>query len=410
MNNEVDIQDPSSTDFVIETDQSNLKSGLLRTSKKAKSIQISFTKDPTAKSRIRLWFYIGSYTKVNFVKRVVSSDYIYYFGLSYKGSETYLVCTPISNAEYLCHGNQYHYDDYIDSSIDCHVFSELSELSQLKTEKKIIKIFSEGILEISSRVFPNNFADYYFYSGNKLSLEFSFSLENKARIINISSLNNRQLNPTFRFSEIPYGKPSLYKSLKNVFPFTNLYLSNVAENIVKEQYSIPDLLGDEAAKELLSIKETEVYDESIKPFAKSDGSYKYLAKSYNSGTYYNPLFITNGIHDEYTFSRSEDDVNVNLRIKPTESTSSKHITFRFLSPENDRTSVFQKIFIQNYHNVTIMAEVHSLGNYFSVIQLFNVTKARFVDFSNKPVTGVTVDVIGNSVVDLSSEDDNPVTF
>ena len=57
-----------------------------------------------------------------------------------------------------------------------------------------------------------------------------------------------------------------------------------------------------------------------------------------------------------------------------------------------------------------MAEVHSLGNYFSVIRLFNVTKARFVDINNKPITGVTVDVIGNSEVDLSSEDDNPVTF
>lgn len=400
-NNDVDIHDPSSTDFVIEVDPSNFQCGILRTSTKAKSIKVSFTRQPTTRKRVRSLFYIGSYTNINVTQQIAAGDYIYYFGLSYKESETYLVCTPIINVEYLCQGDQYFYDDYIDSSINCRPFNELSELRQIKSNKKIIKVYSDGIFEISVRSFPKTYADYYFYSGNSLTLEYSPVLEERTRLINISNFRGRELNPKFLFSQLPHGTPYLYNEvLKNVFPFKNLYLSNLGSSVKRNGYMVPNLLGDEQAKSLLAMEESEIYDESSKPFANSNGAYNYPSKSYNGGVPYNPLFITNGVHDEYTFTKSDDDALVNLRIKSTDSSSSKPVAFHFSSGP----SPYQKIFIMNYEDVTITSDD------FSSIRLMNVSKARFIDANNKQVKGICTDVIGSNDIDLSSSSDNPVIY
>ena len=418
--NDVDIHDSSALDVVIQVDSTNLKCGILRTPGKTKSITMKFQNNPTSKQRIRSLFYVGSYTDITFPKKITFGDYNYYFSIIYNDLETYLISTPISFVQYACYGYKSLYD--IDSSIVCYEFSESSGLRDLKTSKKMLRIYADGTdFVISANNLPDNQMDVELLIGiSVFTIEYSSALERKAKTLKIKSLKGQNINPKISYKilnyyQIPFiNSISSYDETFKIYPFKNLYLSNLNAKINLEGYSIPYLLGDEDAKKIVqkSDTENEIYEESQNNFVNNEGFYEYPSHNQDGQITY-PLFITNGGHDEYTISRKSQYSTNYFRFRPTKESASKPITIIF-SPQTDINEKIEQIFIEDYQDVTIKTEKVTLMGYqctyFSRLNLVNVSKARFIDTAGNTVEEISTDITGIADLDLSSDSEKPVNF
>ncbi|KAK8842504.1 hypothetical protein M9Y10_026095 [Tritrichomonas musculus] len=407
---DLDIQDPTATDFSVNVNPS-FKCGVLRTPGKCKSVKVQMSENPTIKTRGRSLIYFGSYVNIETPKKLRSGDYDYIFGIAYNGQEAYFVCTPVLYVQYACEGGNLPIYK-LDNSLNCYQISASYPLSKLKTNKKYFKVYARSTdFKISSNtVADSSFSDYEIYVENSVNLEYSANLEFKAKSIKISSYSNTKIKPTFTYPYIdPYTNGlSEIQSILKIYPFSNLYISNIDSKTVLNGYSVPDILGDEAAKALLQRKETLVYDESTSDFADENGCYNYEWKSDIT-----PLFITNGKHDQYTFTYTGTSGNNNiLRLKPTEGTASKATTFIF-NPKNTNGN-WELIFIENYQDLTIKtaipAEYGTAYDYFRRIRLNNVSKVKFVSLDDSEISGITTDITGSSDVDFSSNEDKSIAF
>ena len=409
--NQLDIHDASLTDIVLKNNPDTLKSGVLMTPGKTKSVTIEFTSTPTRTTRFRILTYVGSYTDIEHPKIITGNNYNYFFTLAYNDDKTYLVCTPVSYIEYACHGGERNYG--IDSSIKCFAFSESNQLRSISTKKKMIRVYSDASdLEVAATNLPDNYVDYEFLiSPGKINVQYSRALDHRAKTITIKNYKGGTISPTFTLSEL--GLSSYEESL-SIYPFTNLYLINL-DSSYTSKVSLPYLLGDEAAKEKLKLKELTTYDESINPFADENGYYIYSGSS--SVSYPKISFITNGLHDEYTFNRTVGYYQLDIYVKPTQQTLSKPITIN-LAPQVDMNRRIDNIYIQNYEDVTIKTKKHQLKygsytytlTYFQYVRLVNVSKVEFIDTEGQNPDSITTDIIGTANLEIVSRPDKPVTF
>ena len=392
----VEFSNPTGTDFTIEVDPTNFNCGKLNTQYVPKSITLNFIKDFITKIQTRAIIYVGPYQYINFPKKVFSGDYSYFNGISYSGQTAVLVCKPFCLTEYFCQGGYFHYDNMFKEG-DCIEFSEFRELSGFTTRKKKVKIYAYGQLYITPVGFNDKLIDYEIFSGNSLYVTYSPSYANLAKTITIRPLKAGSIiSPIFQFAAV-FGTPYLNQDTKfeNTFPFENLYLINLNNNndYKRKGYQIPNLLGDDNAKEILKAEPEElVLDESSKPYFDENGVYEYSTqKQY-------PVFITNGLHDEYTLKTTYNYGRI--RIQPTQSSADKKVTFTILSGEKN----FKLLYFSNYEDLTIK----TTSNLFSIIRLMNINKITFIDLNDQPISNINSDISGGRRIDVVSN--KPVSF
>ena len=392
---QLDFDDPSLTDVNINADpSSSLVSGVLSTSISPKSTTIKLIKPPktvTGFASTRALVFFGmKYLYINYQREVFSGDYVnmlfgdysYLYNIVFNdNNEAYLTSSTILSTEYLCQGgNQYNLKE-------CHSFDNFYETRNLKTGKKQLKVYAKQPLQLYPTSFVNNpQLIYAIFNNAQTTFEYSPTLEKKVKSIYITPMSTRNnLNLIFKVSDkcaLPYYNQEIYPLM---FPFQNLYLVRFLSNA--NLYKIPDLVGDDKAKNLVGANETEVYNETNELFTNEDGTFVYTKELSQ-----NPLFITNRAHSTYTFTTTNS--NVSIRIQPSPNTIAAPIEFYF--PEN--TINYKSIFIMNYRSVTIKAE----GSMFSKIRLLNVSQVRFVDANGHDITGIQTDVIGSERIDLAS--------
>lgn len=395
--NDVEFSNPTATDFTIQVDPTTFSAGKLSTQYVPKSITISYTKDFNSKKQTRALIYVGPYQYFNFQKKVQSGDYYYFNGISYNGQSATLVCKPLCLTEYFCQGGYFHYDNVFKEG-DCIEFSEFQQLAGFTTKKKKIKIYAYGQLYVTPVGFKDKLIDYEIFSGSSLYVTYSPSYVNLAKTITIRPLKaGSVISPVFQFPAV-HGTPYINKDspFGKQYPFENLYLIDLNNNNDYKQkgFQIPNLLGDDNAKEILKASPEElVYDESSQPYFDENGVFEY-----KSTTVQYPLLITDGLHSEYTLKTINQYTRA--RIQPTQSSANKKVTFTILEREKN----FKLLYFSNYEDLTIKTGSVNFPN----IRLMNVNKITFIDLNGNAISGINSDISGGRKIDIVS--DQPVNF
>ncbi|KAK8866971.1 hypothetical protein M9Y10_009940 [Tritrichomonas musculus] len=419
----IDFADPTQTIVQSEMDPYDFKSGVFKTSRYPKRIDIIFTREPCARNTFRTLFYVGSYTQFTYMKRAVDGEYRYFFSISNSDIDWTFVCLSVTDFEYACLGSVNDYKNYIDKNTKCTVFQSFTELKSLKTSKRVIRVYADGLLYFSaSGLADGSYHDYEIYSKGDIQFQYSDKINMRARSIMVQRIEgtDKKICPVFGFRDSIYGRPK-YEAGLRLFPFRNLTINGFYHNTkvqyIEEGYKV-SVQGDWTAKSNLNKASNIVLqDERVKPYFNESGYFYYKKKQSETQI---PIFITNGLHDRYYFVKNHAGENT-VRFRPSPESSSKAVIFDFtkISKWGDEIQDGAIVIFENYMDITIVTqENYYYSFYYNPAQYIitrNCSRVRYIDGKN-PTTGFpekfngNLEFTGTVNADVSSDTETPSVY